>query len=338
MNPFNKRFSYQGPVFPILAFSLIYLTLISPLPNPLQASPTNQLLGQNPDPTFKTPEALKRFEEGSAKFIEKNWKEATKAFKEVLKQTADKASRDIIAGYIEAAKGGKNLDRVEKDIAKENWRKAWTGWLAQKKKYGETPLSELLQEIKNRIYPELFFDLATFEEDPPEPEKKAREAWPENETRLTKDPDVIHEGKGALVWSSGNTGGGAFGNFAFGRLPLASLEEVIVDDYRWLNFSVFNEDDNFGKYVLYFGTEPIQGGNQGWANTGGIAGLLRNNCYSHQITIRRKGWNHFRIDLFKELKKDPKLTWTDIQALTLMTVPPSHKKMLVIDALKLERP
>ena len=191
------------------------------------------------------------------------------------------------------------------------------------------------------IYPELFLDLATFESDPPEPEKKAREAWPENETRLTKDPDVIHEGDGALVWSAGNTGGGGlggFGNFAFGRLPLASLEEVVVDDYRWLNFSVYNEDDNFGKYVIYFGTDPIRGGNQAWANAGGLAGYLRNNCYSHQVTIRRKGWNHFRVDLARELKKDPNLTWTDIQSMMLLTVPPSHKKTLVLDAIKLERP
>ncbi|MBA4685457.1 MAG: hypothetical protein H2076_10775, partial [Planctomycetes bacterium] len=67
-------------------------------------------------------------------------------------------------------------------------------------------------------------------------------------------------------------------------------------------------------------------------------GYLRNNCYSHQITIRRKGWNHFRVDLARELKKDPNLTWTDIQSMMLLTVPPSHKKTLVIDAIKLERP
>ena len=348
MSFIHERSGYQGLIMPFALTLLFFLTLLSSLPHETQAEtspafPTAEMTAEEKDPTFKTPEALKRFKEGGDLFSEKNWKDAIKAFQEVVKQTSDKASRKIVDAYLQAAKGGKNLDRINKDIKKKKWRKAWSGWLTQQKKYGDTPLSIHLEELHKVIYPELFFDLATFETDPPEPEKKAREAWPENETRLTKDPDVIHEGEGALVWSAGNTGGGgfaggAFGNFAFGRLPLASLEEVIFDDYRWLNFSIYNEDDNFGKYVIYFGTDPIQGGNQAWANAGGLAGFLRNNCYSHQVTIRRKGWNHFRVDLARELKKDPNLTWTDIQSMMLLTVPPSHKKTLVIDAIKLERP
>ena len=334
----QQRSILHDLALPIMGAMLIFVTLISPLPADLEANSSTPAPVEDPQPTFKTPEAKQRSEDGRTALDEKNWKESTKAFQEVLKATADKDSRKIVDGYLEAAKGGKNLDKISKDIDRKKWRRAWSAWLTQQKKYGDTPLADHLEELRTILYPELFFDLATFEEDPPEPEKKAREAWPENETRLTKDPDVIHEGKGALIWSSGNTGGGAFGNFAFGRLHLASLENVVVEDYRWLTFSVFNEDDNFGEYVVYFGTDPIEGGNQAWANMGGLAGYLRNNCYSHNVTIKRKGWNHFRIDLVKNLKKDPNLTWTDIQALTLLTVPPSHKKTLVIDAIKLERP
>lgn len=341
MKHFQPRSGQRDLFFPICLTALFSLIFGLGLPLLLEAKAPAPFITEDKEPTFKTPEALQKFKDACVIFSEKNWKEATKAFQEIVKETADKASRKIVDADVDAAKGGKKLDRISKDIEKKNWRKAWTGWLTQQKKYGSTPLSTHLEELHKTIYPELFFDLATFETEPPEPEKKAREAWPENQTRLTQDPDVIHEGKGALVWSAGNTGGagfGGFGNFAFGRLPLASLEEVVVDDYRWLIFSIFNEDDNFGKYIVYFGTDPIQGGNQGWANAGGLAGYLRNNCYSHQITIRRKGWNHFRVDLARELKKDPNLTWTDIQSMMLLTVPPSHKKTLVIDAVKLERP
>ncbi|MDC0347564.1 hypothetical protein OAN47_04030 [Planctomycetota bacterium] len=290
-------------------------------------------------PTFKSPEGQEKYDLGVASFSERLWKDADKAFKAARKNTADKSSKSHVDLFEKACSGGKLLDKVQKDIDKEKWRKAWSGLMNLEKKYGETPLVDFLKETRDVIYPELFLDLATFEEPPPEPEVKARAAWPENETRITKDPDVIFEGKGALQWGAGNTGGGAFGNFAFGRLPLASLEDVVVEDYRILNISIYNEDDNFGKYVLYFGPEPLGGvqAGGGAGGFGGLGGLLRNNCYSHYLTIRKKGWNHFRVDLVKDLKKDPNLTWTDILSLSLLTVPPSHKKTLVIDAVKLER-
>ena len=242
MNHFQPRSGQRDLFFPNRLDGSFQPHFWSGSSSPSRGEGSCLINAEDKEPTFKTPEALQKFKEACVVFSEKNWKEASRAFQEIVKETADKASRKIVDAYVDAAKGGKKLDRISKDIEKKKWRKAWTGWLTQQKKYGSTPLSTHLEELHKTIHPELFFDLATFETDPPEPEKKAREAWPENQTRLTQDPDVIHEGKGALIWSAGNTGGagfGGFGNFAFGRLPLASLEEVVVDDYRWLNFLDF---------------------------------------------------------------------------------------------------
>ena len=153
----------RGLLFPISLTALLILTLLSGLPLLPQAEATPRFTVEDQEPTFKTPEALQKFKDACSVFSEKNWKEATKAFQSVLKETADKASRKIVDAYVDASKGGKNLDRITKDIEKKKWRKAWSGWLTQQKKYGETPLSTHLDELQQKIYPELFFDLATFE-------------------------------------------------------------------------------------------------------------------------------------------------------------------------------
>ena len=114
-------------------------------------------------------------------------------------------------------------------------------------------------------------------------------------------------------------------------------EDLVMEDYRWLRISIFSEDDTFGKFTIFFGTDEI-GPNQAWGATGGIQSLLRRNCYYYHLTIKKPGWNHFRIDLNRELSKNDAITWSDLQSLYLFTVPPSHPKRLTIDAIKLEVP
>ncbi|MGE4619613.1 MAG: hypothetical protein AAEJ04_07375 [Planctomycetota bacterium] len=287
------------------------------------------------EPSFKTTEAKALFEEGKASFEKRAWKVATKSFAAARKEVADKESKSLVQTWEQACKGGKILDRVVEDHARKKYRKAWSAIAGLIKKYGDTPLREAIDEIHAEVYQQLFLDLAKFEKEPIEPEQVARKALPEDRTRITKDPDRIFEGESALEWRSG--GGQGFAGMSFGRLPLASIENLVMEDYRWIRISIFNEEDTFGKFTLFFGPEAISA-NQAWAGAGGIQSLLQRDCYYHHLTIKKPGWNHFRIDLTRELTRNEKITWSDLQSLYLFTVPPSHPKRLTIDAIKLEVP
>ncbi|MGE4602299.1 MAG: hypothetical protein AAEJ65_05300 [Planctomycetota bacterium] len=297
----------------------------------LDATTENSL----PEPIFKTDEGRKTFEQGKELFEQRDWRGAGKAFTAARRDTVDRESRSRLEPWEDACKGGKSLDRAAGDLVRKKYRKCWSAVEGLVKKYGDTPLRTSIDELHDEVYPILFLDLAKFEKEPVETEQAARRALPEDRTRITKDPDRIFEGKSALEWRSG--GGQGFAGFNFGRLPLASIEDVVMEDYRWLRISIHSEDDNFGKFTLFFGRDEI-GPNQAWAATGGIRGLLRRDCYYHHLTIKKKGWTHLRIDLVKELSKNESISWSDLQSLYLFTVPPSHPKRLTIDALKLEVP
>ncbi|MGE4633354.1 MAG: hypothetical protein AAEJ47_09975 [Planctomycetota bacterium] len=288
-----------------------------------------------PEPIFKTDEGRKIFEQGKELFEKHDWKGAGKAFTSARKDTVDRESRTRLKPWEDACKGGKVLDRAAEDFTRKKYRRCWSAVEGLTKKYGDTPLRTSIDELRDEIYPKLFLDLAKFEKEPVEPEQVARKALPEDRTRITKDPDRIFEGKSALEWRSG--GGQGFAGFNFGRLPLASIQDLVMEDYRWLRISIYNEEDTFGKFTLFFGRDEISP-NQAWAGGGGIRGLLQRDCYYHHLTIKKVGWNHFRIDLERELSKNESISWSDLQSLYLFTVPPSHPKRLTIDALKLEVP
>jgi len=286
-------------------------------------------------PTFDSDEGKKSFIEGQEQFEQHAWRDASRSFAVARKASADARSRKLLQSWEKACKGGKALDRASNELQKGAYRKVWNAVATLRKKYGETPLATAIDALEETVYPELFLDLATFEETPIEVEEAARKALPKDRSRITRDPERVFEGKGALEWRSG--GGQGFAGLSFGRLPIATIEDVVMEDYRWIRFSVFNEDDNFGKFTLFFGTEAISP-NQAWAGAGGLTGLLRRNCYYHHFTLKKLGWNHFRIDLTKELSMNETLEWSDLLSLYLLTVPPSHPKKLTIDAVKLEKP
>lgn len=331
--------SSLSPTFRCLLALMLSMVLVQPAtsgPSLQDADPTESPAEEeSPQPSFETDEAKQQFEKGLELFEKRQWREATRSFATARKGTADKDSRSMVSSWEKACKGGKALDRAVEDLARKKYRKAWIAALSLHGKYGATPLVSPIEKLKEEVYPHLFLDLACFEEEPVEVEAAARKALPADRSRLTKDPDRITEGKGALEWRSG--GGQGFAGLSFGRLPLASIGELVMDDYRWIRFSVFNEDDNFGKFTLFFGMDEI-GPNRAWAGAGGVAGLLQRNCYYHHFTLKKPGWNHFRIDLKRELSMNASVAWSDLLSLYLLTVPPSHPKRITIDAVKLERP
>ena len=317
----------------VLLISLSFISVAS-IPDD-EVAPESKAEITFPAPIFKTDTAQATFDQAKELFEKRDWRDAGKSFAKVRKETVDKESRARVELWEQACKGGKSLDRAVEDHAREKYRRSWSSIQSLLKKYGKTPLRGPIDQLHDEVYPQLFLDLAKFEQEPVEPEQAARKALPEDRTRITKDPDRIFEGKGALEWRSG--GGQGFAGLSFGRLPLASIQDLVMEDYRWLRISIFSEDDTFGKFTIFFGTDEI-GPNQAWGATGGIQSLLRRNCYYYHLTIKKPGWNHFRIDLNRELSKNDAITWSDLQSLYLFTVPPSHPKRLTIDAIKLEVP
>ncbi len=105
MNHFQSRSGQRDLFFPICLTALFSLIFGLGLPLLLEAKAPAPFITEDKEPTFKTPEALQKFKDACVIFSEKNWKEATKAFQEIVKDTADKASLKLVDDYVDAPKG-----------------------------------------------------------------------------------------------------------------------------------------------------------------------------------------------------------------------------------------
>ena len=65
--------------------------------------------------------------------------------------------------------------------------------------------------------------------------------------------------------------------------------------------------------------------------------ILRTRCFYHHLTIKKPGWNDYRIDLWKNLSTHSTPTRAEIQGLILLMISPSKPKTIFIDAVKLEK-
>lgn len=286
------------------------------------------------EPLFKKAESKARWLEATATFEKREYRAAGKVFTSLRRDASDKASADLMRKYANACKGGERIPRIEKEIARENWKRAWAELGKLNRVFAATPLAGHLEELHEVIFPELFLPLADFEEEATDFEKVSAPRRPQDRSKIVDKKEFVTSGKRSLQWRSGGGGaGGFFGGISFGSLPLAAFEGTILSEYRYLNFSIFSTDDNFGKFTVYFGTEP-GGPNSGFAGTN----ILRTTCFIRHITVNKTGWNHFRIDLRKEMTRHADTQWEDVTGLALLTVPPSHPKLIYIDDVRLEVP
>lgn len=279
-----------------------------------------------PTPTFKDEVATATFKEGREHFTDGSYKEAQKCFRSSRSAT-DKAGKKIVDGWIDACKGGLKLADVEKAVAKESWRSAWDKLAKVEKKYGETPLRERLDMLGDMIARELFLPLATFEEEPPEPEKNAGNR--PNTAEIVTDEKYVSEGKRSLKWREEvGLGSGKL----LGWLNLAKFEGGALDQYRYLSLSILSEDKDFGKFTIFVDTGEDD---EEWARN--PMKVLQSNCYYHHLTINKPGWRRVRIDLRKDLSSTQKPELAEMQRLSLIIIPPSKPKTIYIDDVKLEK-
>ena len=280
-----------------------------------------------------SPEAAVAFEEGVIEFSRGAFADAAKKFRSARKG-AKKVAKTTIATYEKACKEGKKLTKVEASMGKSQWRKALKDLTKIERAVGEeSPLEPHLKPLREAIHDQLFWPLATFDEDPPASESKVQGRRP-NTASINDDRGYVKDGKQSLKWSAGNLGGrGGFGGMSFGALPLAAFDGEIVNEYRILDAWIYSTTEDFGKFTLYFGIED-----DGPSATLAVTDLLKIRCFFHHVTVSKKGWHHIRIDLKKDLPKHHNLEWADVTGVSLLIVPPSKGKTIYVDSIRLERP
>lgn len=278
-------------------------------------------------PKFTAGEAQKAFDEGHGLFQKGEWKAAEKLFKECSKK-GEGEDRDRIKPWIQACKGGARLNRIDKVINKQEWRKAWVEIQRVNASYKETPLQATLAEYLERIEGNLFFPLATFEEDPPE--SQVDSSRHPSTAQINTDPRFVAGGKRSIQWTEKVGLGSAK---ILGWLPLAEFPGSLIDDHRYLSVSIYKPGESFGKYTLYFYTDedPAQGG---FANP---LAVLKARCHYKHLTVEKQGWNHYRVDLWKELSNHSGAQRSEIRGLHMLIIPPSKADTVYIDEVKLER-
>lgn len=268
-------------------------------------------------PKFGDPEAQSSFDEGRELFDKDEWSAATKRFK-ACKGKASKPEKKVIEAWIKACKGGKSLGKVQKAISKSKWKLAWGEVSKLNARYGETPLREKLDAIAQQVQDELFLLLATFEDPPPQPEKDAGDR--PAAASINTNMKFVREGKRSLRWA-------AAGFIA--QVPLTRLDGEELEEYRYLHFSMYSPNENFGKFTLIFETDD------GIPND--PTRILQARLFFHHLTVNWVGWKDFRIDLRKEIQTNSNPTLADIRKLTLLMIPPGKDKTIYVDGIKLER-
>ena len=279
----------------------------------------------HPVPVFQNEEGTQLFDDARAEFEQGEWKAAQKSFKKCQKHT-DRDGKKILKAWINACKGGSKLGRLDKAVAKEDWRGAWRELSKMKRAYGTTPLSGRLDSYLDQIEPELFTILATFEDPPPKPEEKVSNRRPSTSS-FNRDPRYILSGKRSLRWRESV---GLQGNKLIGWLPLAQFEGGTLTEHRALHISIFSTDENYGKFtILVDGAE----GNQPWQGMN----PLKSNVFFHHLTVNKPGWSHYQIDLVKGLSTHSSPQLQEMTNISLLIIPPSKPKVIYIDDVKLEK-
>ncbi|MGE3165796.1 MAG: hypothetical protein AB7O52_12885 [Planctomycetota bacterium] len=277
------------------------------------------------NPTFSDPEAQRLFNVGRDFFEKNDWKSAETSFKDCKAQAAA-AEKKQLDEWLKACKGGKDLDKIQKLTAKSAWRAAWGEIRKLAEKYpAPSPLQPKIDEVSRYIESELFYFLATFEEEAPEPER-ATGARPESAT-VNTETRYVKAGNRSLRWAA------TYDLGLISQLPLATFDGAKIDDYRYLHLSIYSGTKDFGKFTLFFDINEQGRG----LNLQDPTRVLQTPGFFYHITVNQEGWLDLRIDLWEELQTHSNPTRDQIRGVSLLMIPPSKPKTLYLDDFKLER-
>jgi hypothetical protein len=286
-----------------------------------------------PPEGFSSPEAAQSYSDAVAHFERGEFEKARDGFEAARKGvTGDAKAR--IAEYTKACNGAKDLEKIQKEIAKERWRAAFVRWEKLEASHGKTPLRLFIEPLRATIEGGLYLRLATFEEDPPEPERRVADQRPSTTGRVT-DAEFVKEGKASLEWRSGyDPKGDDRADLLRFTVPLAAFDGSLAEQYCILDFWIHASALQPRELYLYFGVEP--GGVPDRELVPTKENLRDTRCKYFAIPIEKAGWRHIRIDLRKDLLDRFELDWSEITGVSLGGWQRAGK--IHCDALRLERP
>lgn len=267
-------------------------------------------------PPFAEP-ARALFEAAKSQFDKEQWADAEKSFKECKKAT-DKAGAKYLEPWIKACKGGKKLGKL---VAGKNARKSLGQLAKMKRTYDKTPLASALAQAYAKVHQKIYFALSTFEVDKPEPESRADSIPPG--ARYETNKQFVKEGKRSLKWASRPNWGDT------PSIPLGDFPGGMLDKHRFLSFWIYSPDDVLGKYLVVFRIGAI--------DVLDSDGDPEQNCFFRYVNVTKKGWQHVRVDLDKDLSKYGNAKRERVRGLHLLMLPFSKTKTIYVDDVMLEK-
>ena len=112
-------------------------------------------------------------------------------------------------------------------------------------------------------------------------------------------------------------------------LALARFDIGTIEQYRSLHLSIFNPDENVGKFTILLDTGDLEQ----------IASRdpLRAPLFFKHITLTKPGWQDLRFDLRRDFSTLTNPTREEIQGVGIMMIPPSKPKTIYVDDVKFEK-
>ena len=285
------------------------------------AEPTKALPG--PKVPFEIEEARATFEEGRASFVRGDWKAAAKSFRACKKHVA-KEDKPLLESWILAVKGGKEIDKVRKDLSKDQARRAWARLQLLAPKYRETPLRFFLDLLEEGIRGELYTTLATFENRSSLDSEPVIDDTPSMFGSYNRRSEYVRSGEQSAQWRP------ATEKKYIVMLELAKLTGEQVESHQTFEFSVYNADERKHRFILILHIGDLSEISR---NDGSLG---RKPCFHTHVDFE-PGWNEISIDLKKDLKMNGRTAKSQIQGAILVDIETRDPKTVYIDDVRLGR-
>ena len=284
---------------------------------------------------FKTPETIESFRTAVELFERGEFSEAQKTFKKAGKGAKGDAKASV-KSYEKACKGAKDLTKIEKELARSRWQNAQAVLRRVEAKYGATPLSFHLEQLRKEIDENLYLVLTDFEEEPSPFERPVLGGRPQWGTSLIKDPRFVRSGKSSFgAYMRLKRGQQRDGGVTFGRTyPIVRFDPEWRKEHGALSLWVYSISKEKEEIMIYL-TESDSGALD---NMGSSAKDLRRAARCLHVTqeVPPGRWHEIRVNLDRDFTNQFKLKWEDLKTLCIGYAGKTYFRFYM-DSLRLER-
>ena len=287
---------------------------------------------------FQSPETTESYRAAVELFERGEFSDAKKKFKEAGKGAKGDA-KDSVKSYEKACKGEKDLEKIEKEISRGKWQAALVVLKKAHGKYGKTPLTFHLDQLRTTVEENFYLLLSDFELEPSEHERPVMAGRPRWGPPHIMRKNLVHSGEASLTaFASGKIEDrDMFGVTSGISYPLVRFNGEWAKDYGTISIWVYAISDKKKEEVMLYLTETEDGSfEEKWGGSGQEQ-LLRNSRLMHvtkEVPTRR--WHEVRINLDRDFTNRFDLKVEDMKTLCVGRGLKSQVK-LYLDTLRLER-